>query len=179
MSHAPGKTHGQHATALLTEDHKAVKKLFKEFEKAEEDAQKDKLVKQICKELSVHAQIEEEIFYPAARPAIKEQDLLDEAEEEHGGIKAVVEELKGMKPGDEHYDAKVKVLSEYVEHHVKEEQDELFPKIKKADIDTAELGAQLQERKQELLDNPGLLKEAAAAPVAVPAKHRPAPAAPR
>jgi hemerythrin superfamily protein len=173
------KKGGQHATTLLTEDHKAVKKLFKEFEKSEQDNQKDQLVKQICMELSVHAQIEEEIFYPAAREAIKDQDLLDEAEEEHGGIKGVVEELKGMQPGDEHYEAKVKVLSEYVEHHVQEEQDELFPKVKKADIDTPDLGAQLLERKQELMDNPALLEEAAAAAGSSPPKARPSPAAPR
>jgi hypothetical protein len=82
-----------------------------------------------------------------------------------------------MQPGDEHYDAKVKVLSEYVDHHVKEEQDELFPKAKKADIDTFELGAQLQERKQELMDNPGLLEQASETAQSAPPKSRPAPSA--
>jgi len=158
------KTKTQHATTLLADDHKAVKKLFKDFEKLKEDegTEKEELVQKICMELSVHAQIEEEIFYPAMRQAIDEQDLLDEAEEEHAGIKTVVEELKGMKPGDEHYDAKVTVLCEYVDQHVEEEQDEIFPKARKAKADTPELGAQLMERKQELIDNPDLLLHAAA-----------------
>lgn len=168
MPQANGRTgtRAQHATTLLAEDHKAVKKLFKDFEKLKKqegnDGDKEALVQQICMELSVHAQIEEELFYPAAREALDEADLLDEAAEEHAGIKNLVEELKTMKAGDEHYDAKVTVLSEYVDHHVKEEQDELFPKVKKAELDTGDLGTQLKERKQELMDNPELLEQAAA-----------------
>lgn len=154
------------ATTLLAEDHKAVKKLFRDFEKLkkEDDNEggKQALVKQICMELQIHALIEEELFYPALREAIEEQDLLDEAAEEHAGVKNLVVELQAMKPGAEHYDAKVTVLSEYVDHHVKEEQDGLFPRARKAGLDKNDLGERLMQRKQELMDDPQLLEQAAA-----------------
>jgi hemerythrin superfamily protein len=144
----------QDALVLLTEDHKTVQKLFKEYEKlTENDADEEEkaaLAKQICMELAVHAQIEEEIFYPAVRDAIEETDLLDEAEVEHASAKDLIAQLGAMAPGEELYDAKVTVLGEYVNHHVKEEQDEMFPKVKKAKLDTAALGAELLQRKQEL-----------------------------
>ncbi|MHB8471442.1 MAG: hemerythrin domain-containing protein [Gammaproteobacteria bacterium] len=142
------------AITLLTEDHKKVLKLFKDFEKLgkQDDSEgKEELVRQICTELTVHAQIEEEIFYPAVRDAISDDDLLDEAEVEHASAKDLIAQLESMQPGDELYDAKVTVLGEYINHHVKEEQGEMFPKVKKADLDLAALGEAMQQRKEELL----------------------------
>ena len=154
----------QDAIALLTDDHKTVQKLFKEYEKLTEgdadDEEKAALAKQICMELTIHAQIEEEIFYPAAREAIEETDLLDEAEVEHASAKDLIAQLSTMAPEDELYDAKVTVLGEYVNHHVKEEQDEMFPQVKKAKLDTASLGAELLERKQQLQAEMGVSEEA-------------------
>lgn len=161
-THARSTT--QHATTLLAEDHKAVKKLFRDFEKLRKDegapGDQQALVKQICTELAIHARIEEELFYPALREALKEADLLDEAAEEHAGIRNLVEELKTMQPGDGHYAAKITVLSEYVDHHVKEEQDQLFPQARKAGLDKNDLGERLMHRKQELQESPELLEQA-------------------
>lgn len=141
--------------ALLEADHREVEKMFKEFEKKKE---KDRdaaieLVGRICTELTVHAQIEEEIFYPTLREwgGDKMTDMLDEAEVEHATAKDLIEQISSMSPDDELYDAKVTVLGEYVKHHVKEEEDEIFPKAKKADVDMEELGNLLAERKQELM----------------------------
>jgi hemerythrin superfamily protein len=152
----------QDAIALLTDDHKTVQKLFKEYEKLVQNADQEEkaaLAKQICMELAVHAQIEEEIFYPAVRDAIAETDLLDEAEVEHASAKDLIAQLGAMAPGEELYDAKVTVLGEYVNHHITEEQDEMFPKVKKAKLDTASLGAELLERKQELQAELGVGEE--------------------
>lgn len=144
----------QDAISMLTEDHKKVRKLFKEFEKLKENSdssnKKSDLVKQICDELTIHAQVEEEIFYPAVRDAIDEDDLMDEAEEEHLSAKDLIAQLENMQPGDDHYDAKVTVLGEYVDHHIDEEQEQMFPKVKRAKIDTATLGAQMLQLKNEL-----------------------------
>jgi hemerythrin-like domain-containing protein len=148
---------GPNAIDLLTEDHKKVQQLFKAFEKLREDDdvddEKAELVKQACQELTVHTEIEEDIFYPAARDALgsEGEDLLDEAEVEHATAKDLIEQLEEMEPGDELYDAKFTVLGEYVNHHIKEEQDELFPKLRKASLDLGELGSELAERKQELM----------------------------
>ena len=143
------------ATALLTRDHADVKKLFKEYEKladAEADGEeRQALAEQICDMLTVHATIEEEIFYPAAREAEVESDLLDEAEVEHASAKDLIAQIKAMGPDEELYDAKVKVLGEYVKHHVNEEEGELFPKLREAeDFDVEALGDQIAQRKQEL-----------------------------
>ena len=141
------------AIAMLKADHQTVDKLFKEFEglkDGKKDEEKADCVEQICKALTVHATIEEEIFYPAAREALEEQDLLDEAKVEHGGVKELVGELENMSPGDELYDAKVTVLAEYVKHHVKEEEGEMFPKVKRAGLDTEAVGGRMAERKEEL-----------------------------
>jgi hemerythrin-like domain-containing protein len=105
---------------------------------------------QICEELTVHAQIEEEIFYPAAREAISDDDMLNEAEVEHATAKDLIAQIQEMSGDDEMYDAKVKVLSEYINHHVEEEEGEMFPKAKKAKMDLEGLGVQLLERKEEL-----------------------------
>lgn len=137
------------ALAILKKDHDEVEKLFKRAEKAR-SADKAKIVATICQELTIHAQIEEEIFYPALREADVESDLLDEADVEHQGIKRLVGELERMAPGEDLYDAKVTVLTEYVKHHVKEEETELFPKAKKSDADLDEVGRQLEVRKIEL-----------------------------
>lgn len=152
---SPTKSKATDAISLLTEDHKKVLNLFEDFEKLgdEDDSDsKGELVRQICTELTVHAQIEEEIFYPAVRDAIAEGDLLDEAEVEHATAKDLIAQLESMQPGDELYDAKVTVLGEYINHHVKEEQGEMFPKVKKADLDLVALGEELQQRKDELMD---------------------------
>ena len=146
----------QDAIQLLMADHEEVGALFKQFQKAKDGgSQKADIVQQICKALSVHAEIEEEIFYPAVRDALAEkdaEDLLDEAEVEHASIKSLVAQLQDAGPEDELFDAKVKVLCEYVNHHVKEEEGEMFPKVKKTGLDLEELGAELMERKQELME---------------------------
>jgi hemerythrin superfamily protein len=142
------------AFALLTADHRTVKGLFKEFEKLSKqedvDEEKAQLVRQICNELTVHAQVEEEIFYPAVREAIDDEDLMDEADIEHASAKDLIAQLEGMQPGDDHYDARVTVLGEYVDHHVKEEEGEMFSKARKADVDAEDLGVLITERKEEL-----------------------------
>jgi hypothetical protein len=134
------------AISLLTADHKKVKALFSDFENLKEsgsEAEKQELVQQICTELSMHADAEEAIFYPAARAAIDDEDLMDEAEVEHETVKDLISALRALEPSDEHYDAKVKVLGEYVNHHVEEEQNEMFIKIKKAKLDLDDLGSKI------------------------------------
>jgi hemerythrin superfamily protein len=147
------------AIALLTADHESVKALFKRFEKlTEQEGAEDEmaqLVQRICGELTVHATIEEEIFYPAVREAIDDDDLMDEADVEHASAKALIAELEAGSPGEDQYNAKVTVLSEYINHHVKEEEGEMFPKARKA-VDTKELGVELVERKNELMSEMGL-----------------------
>ena len=148
---------GKDACDLLDADHKAVKKMFKEYEeltgsRARSAAQKKiDLAHQICQELTVHAQIEEEIFYPDVKLALKDKLLVPEATVEHAGVKGLLSELAGIEPNGEMYDAKVKVLSEYVKHHVKEEQNEMFPKVKESSLDLDDLGARMAARKTELL----------------------------
>ena len=144
------------AISLLSTDHAKVTKLFKEFESLKEDDDgadtgKSALVAQICNELKVHARIEEEIFYPAVREAIGDADLVDEAVVEHAAAKELIEQLEDMSPDDELYDAKVIVLAEQIQHHVKEEEGEMFPKARKAKLDSEELGAQMTKRKAELM----------------------------
>jgi hemerythrin superfamily protein len=143
------------AIALLTADHKEVKALFTEYEKlckAEaEDSEKEAVAEQICEALKVHATIEEELLYPAARELLDEADLVDEAEVEHASAKDLIAQIEGMRADEDLYDAKVTVLGEYIEHHVKEEEKELFPKLKKAGLDTKELGVLLAARKEQLL----------------------------
>jgi hypothetical protein len=143
------------ATLLLTRDHTEVHKLFKQYEKladAEADASdRQALAEEICMKLTIHATSEEEIFYPAARSAGVESDLLDEAEVEHASAKDLIAQIRAMTPDEDLYDAKVKVLGEYIDHHVREEEDEMFPKCRKAAMDLAALATQLAERKAELM----------------------------
>jgi hemerythrin superfamily protein len=140
------------ALALLRADHQRVQEMFDQFEKTRSEDRKASLAEQICQELTIHAQIEEEIFYPAAREAIKEEDLIDEATVEHQSAKDLIAQIEGSGPGSEMFEAKVKVLGEYVKHHVKEEQNELFPQVRKAKLDLKELGERLQQRKMELME---------------------------
>jgi hemerythrin superfamily protein len=138
------------AIALLKADHREVEDLFAKAEKTSK-ASKQKIVQKICQALTVHAEIEEEIAYPAFREAGVSSDTMDEAAVEHATVKQFVEELQEMDAGDEQYDAKVKVLSEYVKHHVKEEEKEMFPKVKATDADVEKIGEELVERKRELM----------------------------
>jgi len=142
------------ATALLMKDHKDVKALFRRYEKmakAEADGgERQQLANQICQMLTVHTTIEEEIFYPAVREADVDEDLLDEAEVEHASAKDLIGQIQSMSPEDDLYDAKVKVLGEYVNHHVEEEEGEMFPKARRAKVDFEGLGQQLKQRKQAL-----------------------------
>jgi hemerythrin superfamily protein len=148
------------AIKLLTADHKEVKALFKDYEKLvkdeADDEEKQALAEQICMMLTVHATAEEELFYPAARDALgEEEDLIDEADVEHATAKELIAQIQGSSPDDPHYDAKVKVLGEYIDHHVKEEEGEIFPKVKKGGLDTAALGAEIAQRKEELMSEMG------------------------
>lgn len=142
---------GQDATTILRADHKVVSALFTQYKKARSMAEKKEIVAQICMELKVHAQIEEEIFYPAVKSALKDKTLIPEATVEHATLKSLLAQVENVDPAGEMFDAKIKVLSEYVQHHVEEEQNEIFPKAKAAKMDMMELGAQLAERKAELL----------------------------
>ncbi|WP_194727407.1 hemerythrin domain-containing protein [Noviherbaspirillum malthae] len=142
------------AIALLKEDHKKVKKLFKDFDKLKEkgsEADKQALVQTICTELTVHTQIEEEIFYPVVRKAIDDRDLMNEAEIEHASAKDLIKQIQTMPASDAYYDAKVTVLGEYVDHHVEEEQNEMFKKARKAKVDMEKLGKKMATRKRALL----------------------------
>ncbi len=141
----------QDATTLLRADHKLVSGLFAEYEKTRSSTKKKQLVSKICTELSVHAQVEEEIFYPAVKQALKDKELIPEATVEHATLKDLIAQVEGVEPDGEMFDAKIKVMCEYVEHHVKEEQNEMFPKAKSTGLDMVELGARLSERKAELL----------------------------
>ena len=143
----------QDAIALLKQDHRTVEELFAQFEKASGEGRKQKLAQQICLELSVHAAIEEEIFYPACEGKV-EEELLKEAYVEHDGAKVLIAEiLSGDGRGDDFFDAKVKVLQEQIEHHVEEEEkrmEGMFSQARKAGLDMDSLGVQLAERKAEL-----------------------------
>lgn len=140
------------AVALLKADHRLVEELFEKFEKATRKEQKQKIAHQICLELTIHATIEEEIFYPACKEVV-EEDLLDEAYVEHDGAKVLIAEISQGSPDDPFYEAKVKVLSEEIKHHVKEEEQRtegMFAQAKAAGLDMLALGEQLAARKEEL-----------------------------
>ena len=141
------------ALEMLRQDHEKVKKLFEEFENAEDNRAKEQIVDHTIRELETHAALEEEIFYPAAQEEIDEKESIDEAREEHHVVKLLIGELKKMSAGRERYDAKYKVLAESVKHHIQEEESELFPKLEGM-LDAEELGAQMESRKQELQRQP-------------------------
>jgi hemerythrin superfamily protein len=142
----------QDAIQLLTQDHREVEALFEKFEKASRDGTKEKLARQICTELKIHTMIEEELFYPSLRGKVEDDDL-DEAMVEHDGAKVLVNDIEAAEPSDDYYDAKVKVLQEEIEHHVKEEEKQhgnLFSQARKTDVDLAALGERMAARKAEL-----------------------------
>ena len=143
------------AIALLKADHRKVEDLFSDYESAKGAVAKRKIAEQICLELTVHTQIEEEIFYPACKGEV-EDDLLDESYVEHDGAKVLIAEIEAGAPSDEFYDAKVKVLSEQIEHHVEEEEkrmEGMFSQARHAGLDMDALGDQLRARKEELIAN--------------------------
>lgn len=148
------------AIELLQEDHQQVEALFKEYEQLAESADvdaKESVAADICEKLTVHAQIEEEIFYPAARQALgDDSEIVDEAEEEHADAKQLIAEIEEMSPEDSDYDAKVKSLSEAIAHHVEEEEAEMFPKLRQSGMETQALGEHMAERKQEIMEELGL-----------------------
>ncbi len=141
----------QDATALLRADHKLVDGLFYDYEQASTKAMKKKLVSQICMELSVHSQVEEEIFYPAVKQALKDHEMIPEATVEHETLKSLMAQVEGVEPDGEMFDAKIKVLAEYVKHHVKEEQEEMFTKAKASKLNLMELGDKMAARKHLLM----------------------------
>lgn len=153
----PRRSAGTDAVSLLKADHKAVKALFKDYQVlVEGEAAADKrqqLAQRICLNLTVHATIEEELFYPQARAVLGEdEDLVDEADVEHGTAKQLIAEIEALSPDEQYFDAKVKVLGEYIDHHVKEEEGEMFPKLKKTALDLVALGEELSARKRTLMD---------------------------
>jgi hypothetical protein len=144
---------------MLKDDHKHVKKAFRDFEKLdphEEPERCAELVGRTCTELEIHAQLEEELFYPAVRQAIKEHDLLEEAEVEHNSAKMLIGNLRGMSPEDEKYSATFTVLGEYVKHHIQEEEKEMFAQIERAKIDWSGLYEAMQSRHEELMAEHGM-----------------------
>ncbi|HEX6832495.1 MAG TPA: hemerythrin domain-containing protein, partial [Rudaea sp.] len=143
----------QDALALLRADHDAVLELFDRYEDSDDNAEKSELAQEICQELTIHTTIEEEIFYPEVREAQgdeKTEDSLDEAKVEHDGAKKLIADIEGSDPDDELFDAKIKVLSEYIKHHVKEEYSSIFPAARKSGVDLKEMGERLRMRKEEL-----------------------------
>lgn len=154
---APRKSAGKaapDAIRLLEADHREVKAWFKAYDGLESPAKKARLSEKICLALKVHMQIEEEIFYPASREALKsrEEEMIDEAVVEHGSARALIGEIEQMEVDEDLYDARVKVLGEIVEHHVGEEEKDFFPACRKTDMDLAALGEQMAARKAELMN---------------------------
>lgn len=142
----------------LKDDHKRVKKAYRDFQKLDIDEDKDSveaIVEQVLEELTVHATLEEELLYPAARGAIADENLIDEAEVEHETVHALIDQLKSMGPDDEKYAARFTVLCEYVTHHVKEEEGEMFPQLERTRLDWQALAAEMRERRSELSGNGG------------------------
>jgi hemerythrin superfamily protein len=152
-SSAPRTTAPQDAIALLKADHRQVETWFEQFESTRSDDKKKVLAQQVCQALTVHTQIEEEIFYPAFLEATEEEDIHHEAEVEHEGAKRLIAEIEASGPQDDYYDAKMKVLSEMIKHHVNEEEkrDGMFAKARGSDMDLKALGEQLAARKSELM----------------------------
>jgi hemerythrin superfamily protein len=146
------KTTANDALEMLIADHKEVKALFEQFDGLSDrsKANKKKIAEQICQELTVHTEIEEQIFYPAVRGLIKDDDLMDEALVEHASAKELIAQIREMDPGDDLYDARVKVLSEQIDHHVEEEEEEMFPKVRKTKVDLVALGEEMTTLKQKL-----------------------------
>lgn len=153
------------AIALLKQDHRAVEALFEEFEDADESEQ-SALATRICQMLTVHATIEEELLYPQAKEAFGEEDdeMVYEAEIEHGAAKELIAKIEALTAEDPQFKPLVKVLSEYIKHHVKEEEKQLFPSLKETELDLKEMGSQLAQRKLELMEEMGIEAEVAPPP---------------
>jgi hemerythrin superfamily protein len=143
------------AISLLKADHRQVEQWFEAFEKTRSDSKKQDLAARICKALTVHTTIEEEIFYPAFLEATEDKNTHHEAEIEHAGAKTLIAQIEKSGPDDDYFDAKVKVLSEMIKHHVKEEEQRggMFAEAKESNMDLTALGAQLASRKQQLMGN--------------------------
>jgi hypothetical protein len=138
------------AFELLEQDHREVEEWFAEYE-LKEDNRKGELAEKICLALKVHAQIEEEIFYPQAREATKDNDLIDEAVVEHATVKNLIGEIESMEVGEELYDAEMRVLGEMVKHHIKEEEEEIFPELEAAKMDLNAVGRELRNARKKLM----------------------------
>jgi len=139
------------AVQLLKADHRAVEKLFSQFEKASGEQRKMQLARKICMELKVHSQLEEELVYPTSREFLKDDEIVNEALIEHQAAKDLIEQIQGMDASDEMFEAKVTVLQEQIEHHVQEEEKEYFPQLQKSDMDLKAIGQQIAMRKKELM----------------------------
>ncbi len=163
------------AISMLKDDHRKVEGLFKQYESADDKRSKGSIARQICEELDVHAKIEESVFYPAAKREVKEaRDAINEGFVEHSAVKRLVKEIQAMAPTDEMFDAKVTVLIEFVKHHVREEENEMFPKITESDLDLKALGDRLAQAKERLQQ-----KAAGAKPRTVSGRAKRTPAAAR
>jgi hemerythrin superfamily protein len=153
----------QDALELLDADHRAARQLFQQYrELAAHDApeaRRKALADQICMELTIHAKLEEELIYPAVREAIWDDDLMDEAEVEHASARDLIVQILSMDAHEELYDAKVTVLGEYIDHHVREEREQMFPKVRRSGLDLVRLAERLRERKAELQAVPEALRE--------------------
>lgn len=161
----------QDAISLLEDDHDKVTALFDRFDKIKDgraSKEKETIVAEVCRDLTIHTAIEEEIFYPAIKAAVADDDMMNEAVVEHDGAKSLIHELEGMDAADEMFNAKVTVLAEYIKHHVKEERDEMFPKARRTDVDMTALGAKMLERKQQLMQG-----NHKASPRSAPVKRKP------
>jgi hemerythrin superfamily protein len=144
---------GISAFDLLEQDHREVEEWLDEFDEMKEgDKRKAELAEKICLALKVHAQIEEEILYPQAREATKDDDLINEAIVEHATVKNLIGEIEKMTVGDELYDAKMRVLGEMVKRHIREEEEELFPELQSTKMDLDAVGKELAERKEDLME---------------------------
>jgi hemerythrin-like domain-containing protein len=150
---AKSKAKAAGAIEMLKQDHAKAQKAFKEFEKLDrgdtETAQQ--IVKTVCEDLKIHSTLEEEIFYPAVREAIDDEDIMNEAQVEHETAKMLIEQLENMGPDDPNFHATFSVLGEYVKHHIKEEEGEMFPQAKKTELDFEDLAQRMSQRKQELM----------------------------
>jgi hypothetical protein len=148
---APAAESSGDAIAILQADHREVEQLFEQFEAANADSIKRDLAISICVALKVHARLEEELFYPAAYQALRDKSLIQEAQVEHASAKDLIAQIEAGAPGEAFYDARVNVLAEYIDHHVTEEEEEIFPQCRRSEMDLVALGAIMALRKQELL----------------------------
>lgn len=143
------------AVQLIKSDHKKVEGLFQKYQKAKGQEAKRKIADDAMEQLEIHAKLEEEIFYPAAKRELEDGDLIEEAIKEHDEVKGLIEELRAMESEDEEFDEKFQELVENVQHHVKEEENEMLPQVQDSDLDLAACGEQMAERKEELMEENG------------------------